>query len=391
VMTGHASIESAVGCMRRGAFDYLEKPFPEEHRVCVTVRKAIERHRLVARNHDLERALRLHSGIPELVGRSQQICNLTRIIRSLRDSERHVLIEGETGTGKELVARALHATSRRSSGPFVPVDCGVLSEQAIEEALFGALAHDAPGTPDAGLLMGAKHGTLFLDHVADLPAGAQRKLAHWLSGRGADEGLMMARLDVRVIAASPCDLVASATEGGFDRDLCDRLLETRIEVPELAERVEDIPLLVQHFVEKHQALNERIRSIDHNALEAMMARSWPGNVRELENVVETAMIVSTGTTISKRDLRLETDHDPHSGFGDATGLPLCLDAYEKAALERALFESWGDAAAAARSLGIGRSTFYRKAGKHGLSLNGREAGTSRRAPASRVGITKPMG
>ncbi|HKE11308.1 MAG TPA: sigma-54 dependent transcriptional regulator, partial [Myxococcota bacterium] len=212
VMTGHASVESAVGCMRRGAFDYLAKPFEDAHRVRTTVRKALERHRLVKRNRELEQELRSRGTAPELVGASPRMRALARTIQSLRHNESHVLVQGESGTGKELVARAIHASSVRSSGPFVPVDCGALPETIIESELFGHERGAFTGAIGAspGLFRMADRGTLFLDEIGEIPGSVQAKLLRALQHKeirpvGASGALPV---DIRVISATHRDLSA---------------------------------------------------------------------------------------------------------------------------------------------------------------------------------------
>jgi len=307
VMTGHGSIESAVGCIRRGAFDYLEKPFDDPHRIQTTVRKAIDRRSLVRRNHQLEDELRARSSIPEFVGKSPAMRALASKVHSLRHNESHVLIQGESGTGKELVAYAVHASSPRSSGDFVPVDCGALPETIIESELFGhekGAFTGAIGAP--GLFRIANRGTLFLDEIGEIPPHVQAKLLRALQHKevrpvGATSSVP---IDIRVISATHRDLATMVDEGGFRTDLFYRLNVVRIVIPPLRERREDIPLLVHHFLRKHAGENSRIEGIDERALELLMASDWPGNVRELENTIESAMALAPGPRLRISDLAL---------------------------------------------------------------------------------------
>jgi two-component system response regulator HydG len=368
VMTGHASIESAVGCMRRGAFDYLAKPFEDVHRVRATVGKAIERRHLVRRNRELEEVLRGRGGAAELVGRSAGIRGLQRKVESLRHNESNVLIHGESGTGKELVARALHAASPRRNGPFLPVDCGALPETIIESELFGherGAFTGATGAP--GLFRLAERGTLFLDEVGELPLHVQAKLLRALQQRevrpvGGGEPVPV---DIRVIAASNRDLAAMVEAGRFRADLFYRLNVVRVEVPPLRERMEDVPLLASHFLAKHARPGESAPFLGSDALEKLLHYAWPGNVRELENAVESALALARGPTLRAADFGFEAPSRSEPA-PPPDNLPLRLDAYERCALERALQESGGDATLAARRLGIGRSTFYRKLARHGI-------------------------
>jgi two-component system response regulator HydG len=378
VMTGHASIESAVGCIRRGAFDYLAKPFDDIYRVKTTVGKALERRRLVQRNHALEQELRERVHVPELVGHSPAMRTLQRTIHSLRHNESHVLVQGESGTGKELVARAIQASSPRAAGSFVPVDCGALPETIIESELFGhekGAFTGALGSP--GLFRMADGGTLFLDEIGEIPPSVQAKLLRALQHKevrpvGASKTVPV---DLRVISATHRDLAEMVAEGRFRTDLFYRLNVVRIEVPPLRERREDIPLLVHHFLDKHRDASGRVEGIEDDALERLVAAEWPGNVRELENAIESALALAAGPRLRAGDFAHARPAAPAGGGEHSPGLVLSLQAYERAALDRALRENAGDARAAARCLGIGRSTFYRKLGQHGLAPGRRGGGS----------------
>jgi len=377
VMTGHASIESAVGCIRQGAFDYLAKPFDDIYRVKTTVGKALERRRLVQRNQELEHELRERADVPEMVGHSPAMRALQRTIHSLRHNESHVLVQGESGTGKELVARAIQASSPRSNGSFVPVDCGALPETIIESELFGhekGAFTGALGAP--GLFRMANGGTLFLDEVGEIPPSVQAKLLRALQHKevrpvGSSKTVPV---NLRVISATHRDLAEMVGEGRFRTDLYYRLNVVRVEVPPLRERREDIPLLVHHFMRKHGGGSERVEGIDDDALERLVAAEWPGNIRELENAVESALALAAGPRLRPSDFEQARPAAIGPSAQAVQGLPLRLEAYERAALDRALRENAGDARAAARCLGIGRSTFYRKLSEHGLQPRRRRGG-----------------
>jgi two-component system response regulator HydG len=376
VMTGHASIESAVGCMRRGAFDYLAKPFDDVYRVRTTVGKALERQQLVRRNRELESELRERSGSPELVGRSPAMQALKRTVHSLRHNESHVLVQGESGTGKELVARAIQLNSPRAAGGFVPVDCGALPETIIESELFGHEKGAFTGALGAqGLFRMANGGTLFLDEIGEIPPSVQAKLLRVLQHKEVRPvgSSTTVPVDIRVISATHRDLAAMVAEGGFRTDLFYRLNVVRVEIPPLRARREDIPLLVHHFLRKHAPQGSPVEGIEDDALESLGAADWPGNVRELENAIESALAFAPGPRLRLADLR--PLRRAVGSLPSEPGLPLSLEAYERAALERALRESGGDASEAARRLGVGRSTFYRKLGQHGLSLARRGGGS----------------
>ncbi len=378
MVTGHASVESAVACMRAGAFDYLEKPFPDVHRVRHTVRRAIERRRLVSRNHELERELGERNEAPALIGNSPALRALQRTLASLRHNESTVLIQGESGTGKELVAKALHAASPRKHGPFVPVDCGALPESIIESELFGherGAFTGAVGAP--GLFRVASGGTLFLDEIGEIPPAVQAKLLRVLQTRevrplGAAAAVPV---DIRVIGATHRDLAEMVAAGRFRQDLYYRLNVVRLVLPPLRDRRDDIPLLAQHILESRRRADAGPLGFEAEALLALAAHDWPGNVRELENVIESAAALAPGEKLRAADLPLPPARARalSSGVAPVPALPLSLAAYERAALERALAECGGDASAAARRLGIGRSTFYRKLATHGIAIARRAA------------------
>lgn len=379
VMTGHASIESAVGCIRRGAFDYLAKPFDDVHRVRTTVGGALERRRLVRRNCELEQELSGRHAVPALVGHSPVMRELGRTIASLRHNESPVLIHGESGTGKEMVARAVQADSPRSGESFVPVDCGALPETIIESELFGHRKGAFTGALGAqGLFRMAHRGTLFLDEIGEIPAGVQAKLLRSLQHkevRPVGSGTTVPA-DIRVISATHRDLEAMVAAGGFRADLFYRLNVVRIEIPPLRERRDDIPLLAHHFLHKHRAERSPVEGFEDDALERLADANWPGNVRELENAVESALALARGPRLRIADFPVTRLSAPMAG-PSTDHLPVDLGAYEKAALERALRECGSDARAAARRLGIGRSTLYRKLVRHGLTRGGDRTRTIR--------------
>ena len=379
VMTGHASVESAVGCMRRGAFDYLEKPFGDAHRVRTTIHKAIERRQLVTRNRELELELLGRREGPELVGSSPKTRALRRMIESLRHNESNVLIQGESGTGKEIVARAIHAASPRCGERLVPVDCGALPESIIESELFGHRRGAFTGALGApGLFRMAESGTLFLDEIGEIPSQVQAKLLRALQHKevrpvGASETIPV---DIRVICATNRDLASMVSDGLFRVDLYYRLNVVRIDIPTLRERREDIPQLAHHFLSKHRREGSPVRGFEPEALEMLSRYGWPGNVRELENAIESGLALANGERLRAADLGLG-DGIPGAGLAARPGpeVPLSLEAYERCAIERALREAAGDATKAARQLRIGRSTFYRKLSRHGIFAR-RGAGTA---------------
>jgi DNA-binding NtrC family response regulator len=334
------------------------------------VDKALDRRRLVRRNRELEDELRSHTGAPELVGTSRRMRDLARTIHGLRRNESPVLVQGESGTGKELVARAIHRMSPRAAETFVPVDCGALPESIIESELFGhekGAFTGAVGAP--GLFRQAQRGTLFLDEIGELPLGVQAKLLRALQHKevrpvGAASAVPV---DLRVVSATHRDLGGMVDRGRFRADLFYRLNVVRIEIPPLRDRREDIPLLVHHFLRKYRRSEAPIEEVEESAMERLLAHDWPGNVRELENVIESAAALTPGPRLRAADLPMARTAARSAAAPELERLPLSLDAYERAALERALRECAGDATAAARRLGVGRSTLYRKLARHQLA------------------------
>ena len=375
ILTGHASVERAVGCMRLGAFDVLEKPVEDSHRVRTTVRRAVERRRLVVRTWELEEELRERGDHPALVGSSPGMRGILRTVHSLRHNESTVLVEGESGTGKELVARALHAASPRRDGPFIPVDCGALPETIIESELFGhekGAFTGAVGAP--GLFRVAHGGTLFLDEIGEIPPAVQAKLLRALQEKEVRPvgSTRAVPVDLRVICATHRSLQEMVGQGSFRQDLFYRLNVVRLALPPLRERREDIPLLAQHLLEQHQPAGRPPTRFSPDALERLCGYDWPGNVRELENAIEAAIALAAGPVLEARDFPVGRGEAADRRHQAPTGLPLSLDAYEREALERALAESGGDAREAARRLGIGRSTLYRKLSRHEITVPKRD-------------------
>ncbi len=384
VLTGCASVDGAVRCMRAGAFDYLTKPL-DEGRVREVVARALER-------AGSSRRLRLvrepeHPGEPALVGESPAMRRLLRSIEALRHSESHVLIQGETGSGKELAARAVHRASPVADGPFVPVDCGALPESIIESELFGherGAFTGARGAP--GLFRIAEGGTLFLDEVGEIPLAIQAKLLRALQYKEVRPvgSARAVPVRIRVIAATHRDLRQMVAAGRFREDLFYRLHVVRLEVPPLRERREDIPRLVAHFLARRTPAGRHPPELAPGVLPVLLRYPWPGNVRELEHAVEAALARSPQGPITLEDLGLEPVRPAPAPAPSPEQVPLSLEAYERLALERALAEAGGDVRTAARLLGVGRSTLYRKLGRHGLLPAGRGRGSGAGDPV-RIG------
>ena len=370
MMTGQASVGLAVEAMRRGAFEFLQKPFESLDHVVLVLRRALERQNLRAQNVALR--TRLERQTPSLIGNSPAIRAILATVPDLARSDAPVLIEGESGTGKEVLARSIHAGGARASKPFVAVNCGAIPEAMLESELFGHEKGAFTGavTATRGLFRAADGGTLFLDEIGELPAQMQVKLL-----RALQEGEVRAvgstvtqRVDVRVIAATNRNLKDRIGQGRFRQDLYYRLAVVPMKLTPLRERREDVPLLVRHFLDVFNAEGQKFDEVDPKAMDCLTAWDWPGNVRELENAIARAFALGKAGCLG-------LDHLPPDLVGgeggvrgiraaDLDALPLSLDAFEKYALERALREADGDATRAAELLAVPRSTFYRRLQRH---------------------------
>ena len=317
VMTGFGTVESAVAAMQQGAHDYVSKPFKQEE-LLVRVQRALEKRRLLVEVGLYTDEFRQRYKLDALVGRSAAMRELlTRVVR-VAPTEVTVLITGESGTGKELVARAIHANSKRSSRPFVPVNCAAISESLLESELFGHVKGAFTGAVKLrqGLLEEASGGTFFFDEIAETTPAFQAKLLrviqeHEIRRVGDNASI---QVDVRVLAATNQDLRKSIAEKRFREDLFYRLNVVPLVVPPLRERRDDIPILAQHFVGRFNQRNGTRRVLTQGALQKMVAHAFPGNVRELENVVEQAAALSHSDEITADDVRLEA-LIPDSGPG----------------------------------------------------------------------------
>ncbi len=369
VMTGYASVDSAVRCMRAGAFDYLEKPFSDRHRVVQTLRRALETRALRVRNRELEGELGRRFTLEGIVSESPGMRRVMQTVRDLAENESNVLLEAESGTGKERVARAIHATSPRREGPFIPVDCGALPPGIAEGELFGYERGAFTGAVRSavGLFRSAHGGTLFLDEIGELLPELQSKLLRAIQERevkplGADA---LVAFDVRIIAATNRDLAAEVRASRFRADLYYRLRVVAIELPPLRDRPEDIPPLTAHFLRTYER-GSRVTGIEPEALEVLLSHRWEGNVRELENTIEASVALAPGPRLTPADLDLAGLGRQPRSVVRPQGIELSLPGYERACLEEALRQSAGDVRRAAALLGIGRSTLYRKLREHGV-------------------------
>jgi len=308
MMTGHATVETALQAVKAGAYDFLSKPFDDVELVARAVSKAAERKRLFDRNRELETQLRQREGaLDGLVGNSAGIREVTRMIEAVAYSSATVLVTGESGTGKELVARALHTRSPRKAQPFVALNCGALTETLLESELFGHVKGAFTGAQrdQKGLFDAADGGTIFLDEIGDIPLSTQVRLLRVLQEGeikrvGAADSV---RVDVRVIAATHRDLPKLVKGGKFREDLFYRLNVINVPLPALRERVDDVPLLAHHFLRRYaDRLGKKVRTLSPDAIELLCGYRWPGNVRELENAIERAVVLCRGEAVTAADL-----------------------------------------------------------------------------------------
>ncbi len=367
IMTAFGGVENAVEAMRRGATHYFTKPFRLDE-VLLYVQRAIAERRLREENRALRQAVGDRSAYAALVGRSAPMRTLYELVERVAHSHAPVLVRGESGSGKELVARALHFEGPRKEGPFVAVNCTAIPNALLESELFGHVKGSFTGatTPRRGLFLEADGGTLFLDEIGDMPPELQAKLLRVLEDGevravGADASR---KVDVRVVAATHQELETRVREGRFRQDLFYRLNVVPLHVPPLRERREDIPLLVEHFVAQSRKRNPRARlaGFSPEALAALAAAPWPGNVRELENLVERLAVVTVQETVDLPTLQLHAPGvtaDPHP-LSRAQGRLIPLRQLEGEYIAYVVAQCGGNKTKAAEILGIDVSTIHRR-------------------------------
>lgn len=375
VLTGYATVDSAVEAMKKGASDYLSKPFfPQE--LLLRVEKCLTWIALNEENRYLRERMSRERESEEIVGQSRALWEVLRLVDKVAPTDAHVLLTGETGTGKELIARTLHRRSPRSNAPFLAVNCSALTETLLESELFGHERGAFTGAFETkkGFFEIANNGTLFLDEISDTSLSFQRKLL-----RVAQEGEFFRvgatrplKTDVRLISSSNRDLRRAVDQGSFRHDLFYRLSVVEIQMPSLRERAEDIPLLTTHFMEKcAREIGRGVTKISPEAQLSLRNYSWPGNLRELRNVIERAMIFASGDTITADHLPKEIAGKARKDCRTPPFLPipedgLSLQVVEKQLVAQALALTSGNQVRAARLLGISRDAFRNRLKKYGM-------------------------
>jgi len=364
IMTAYSSVDTAVAALRKGAYDYITKPFVNED-LLQTIKNAAAHRRLFQENRVLRRELKKQYSFSEIIGDSGALQRVFDLVGKVADTSAHVLIQGESGTGKELIARSIHFNSGRSDKSFLAVNCGALPESLLESELFGHVKGSFTGaTGDKkGLFRSAAGGTLFLDEIGEMPLPLQVKLLralqeHEVTPVGAS---IPVRFDARIITATNKDLETEVAEGRFREDLFYRLNVVEIEVPPLRRRRDDIPMLVKHFSAKSaREQNAEEKTVSKAAMTALVNYSWPGNVRELEHVIERSVILSGGEIdLESLPPKVQASLDSHNISNNGDQRPTLGDVERSYVME--ILESVDDdKVAAANILGIDLSTLYRK-------------------------------
>jgi len=375
MMSAYGTVDTAIEAMKFGAYDYISKPFkPDE--IILTLKKAEERERLRKENELLRRQVKKEYSFENIVSKNEGMNKIFEIIRKVAPYKSTILVTGESGTGKELVARAIHYNSDRSKMFFVPVNCGAIPENLMESELFGHIKGaftDAIRTKK-GLFEEADEGTIFLDEIGELPAQLQVKLLRVLQDgeiRRVGESKSI-QINVRIIAATVKDLAREVNEGRFRDDLFYRLNVLHLYIPPLRERKEDIPLLIQHFINKHnQNLNKHVKEVDSKALELLMNYKWPGNVREVENTIERALVLTDGEKIELDNLPFEIQNFQN----EVPMVPMAEEEYsvkkgsrmlEMGLIRKALRKTKGNHTQAARLLEISHRALLYKIKDYGI-------------------------
>ncbi len=364
IMTAYATVDTAVKAMKKGAYDYFVKPFNPDD-ISLTIRKIVDHHKLVQENLFLRKELKKQYKLRDMISKNEKMLEIFDLARTVAQSSSTVLIQGESGTGKELLARAIHDESPRKDAPFISVSCASLTESLLESELFGHEKGAFTGATaiNRGKLELAQDGTLFLDEIGDISLKLQMDLLRVLEQKEFRRvgGSELIAISSRILAATNRDLNKAIAEGRFRADLYYRLNVISIHIPPLRERREDIPLLVDHFVEKFNIeMGKQVQGVSEEAVRILVDNDWPGNARELRNVIERAMVVAKGAIITESDISLPTKP---AGTNHRTR---SLEEIEKEHILVVLLENQWNIVRSAHALGIDRVTLYNKIRKFDL-------------------------
>lgn len=364
MMTAFASVGSAVEAMRAGAADYITKPFINDE-IRLTIRRILESKQLQMENLILRQELSQRpAAFSNIIGSSDAIQKVFVMMEKVIPSKSNILITGESGTGKGLVAQAIHEAGPRKDKPFISINCGAIPENLLESELFGHKKGSFTSAVEdkKGLITMANGGTLFLDEIGELPSALQVKLLHVIQTKELTPvgDTRVITVDVRIIAATNADLTQRVKEGRFREDLYYRLNVIELKMPPLRDRRDDIPVLIKHYLDAfNKEAGKAIKDVDYEAMQSMLAYDWPGNIRELRNTLERAVVLADGEVITIHDLTDKFRTLDVEGVS-ASSLRQALDDFERDYVKRSLAESKGNKEATAAKLGIDLATLYRK-------------------------------
>lgn len=373
IVTAFGTVENAVNAMKKGAYDYILKPFSPDA-LEIVVKRALEHRHLSVENRSLKAQIREKFSFDNIIGQNRRLRDIFDLIETAANSKATILLTGESGTGKELVAKAVHYNSPRRDNPFIRINCAALPESLIESELFGHEKGAFTGAINQtkGRFHLADQGSLLLDEISEMPIQLQSKLLRVLQesefervGSGTP-----IKVDVRIIATTNRDLMEEIKKGSFREDLYYRLNVINIEVPALRERKDDIPLLVEHFIEKFNREDDRqVSGITDKALNLLMQYPWPGNVRELENMVQRAVVTARDNIITHKDFPHHLALGPTSASSDMLADPITISEGEKILILKSLERNSGNRTKAAEELGITTRTLRNKLHEYGMSDN----------------------
>jgi len=372
IITAHATVETAIEGLRKGAFDYILKPFKLTE-ISHTVQQALIFGRLQRQNKTLTSELKKTWSKNEIIGKSPALRTIFDLIERVAPAQSNVLITGESGTGKEVIAKAIHNASPRAKKSFIAINCTAIPEALLESELFGHARGSFTGANERrkGLFEEAEGGTLFLDEIGDLDIGLQAKLLRVLQERKIKPvgDNQTKDINVRIIAATHKDLKKAIAENNFREDLYFRLAVIPIAIPPLRHRTEDIPLLAHHFLNKYTVLNQKlVNGFSFEAMQKLIAMPWVGNVRELENLVERLVVLTTNSVIQGNEIQASEVNTHESFYGKSTEDSPTLEELEKRYIQMILNKTAGKKEKAAQILGINRRTLYRKEKEYGFVI-----------------------